>query len=149
MSGLLNHDPSDIVRWLLIGIGQGTDPTASGAWPVCVEEADLPDSLIVVSDTQGRMDGRIMHTGEQDSHPGVQVKVRAATRRLARAKANQVAIALDEGVLRNAVTIGANTYCVQSVSRTGDILSIGKEVGSGSKRSLYTINCVISVTQVA
>lgn len=131
----------------MIALGLGTDPASNGPWPVyAAGEPDKPDSAITVYDTVGRQEGRTHVDGEAQEHHGVQVRVRSAAHTAGYAKARAVAVALDEDVLMNSVHIGAASYRVWAVARTGDVLSLGKE-SPDSKRSLFTINALVSLRQ--
>lgn len=147
MSGSLTHSPAEVVRQLLVDLSLGTLPSAGGSWPICAtQELDSPDNAMTVYDTSGRLDGRTMTDGEQQEHYGFQVRVRSATHEAGHAKANAIAVALDQSVLLEVVTVETSVYLVQAVSRTTNVLPIGKETGL-SKRSLFTINAVVSLRQ--
>lgn len=144
MSTPLAHSPADILRRTLIATGQGNDPPTS-PWPVyAAGEPNAPDNVVTVYDTLGRGDGRAMPTGERTEHHGVQVRVRAGTHKDGYAKARAVAVALDESIYDVAVTLDAQQYLVHSVTRTGDVLALGKESPT-SRRSLFTINALVTI----
>lgn len=147
MSGSLTHSPADIIRNLLVNLGLGTTPSAAGSWPVYAErEPDAPDSVITVYNTAGRKDGRVQVGGEVQEHHGFQVRIRAANPVTGYTKAQAIAIALDETVYQDTVTISAATYLVHAVSRVGSVLALGKETPT-SKRNLFTINAVAALRQ--
>ena len=149
MSGTLAHSPADVIRKLLVNLALGSDANAvpAEAWPVFASgEPASPDSVITVYDTAGKNDGRAMATGERSEHYGIQVRVRSAAHTAGYAKAQAIAIAFDETVTQNAVTIGSTTYLVHAVSRRGPVLNIGKETPT-SKRSLFTLNALVSLRQ--
>lgn len=150
MSGALNHSPADIIRRLLVTLGKGVLPSAgtTSNWPIGLVESDKPDNCITVYDTAGYQDGRLMVDGEQQEHPGVQIRIRSATRDVGYAKANAIAEALDKSVYDNALTIGSDEYLVHSVSRTGTVIDLGDEVGI-SKRRLFTINAVVTLRKTS
>jgi len=149
MSGALNHSPADIVRYLLIDLSQGTLPSDSDSWPIHVaREPDTPDSVITVFDTSGRLDGRAQVSGEMLEHYGIQVRVRDTNPVEGFAKAQDIAIALDQTAYQDTITINSDTYLVHAVSRTGGILGLGKETPT-SKRNLFTINAVVELRQTA
>jgi hypothetical protein len=148
MSGLLNHSPADIVCQLLISLGLVDDPLGTGTatgWEGYVSnESSVPDNVVTVYDTQGKPDGRVMTSGEQQEHHGFQLRVRGADAQVGFAKARALAVALDQTVLRNSVTLGTSTYLVQAVSRTGEVIPLGTE--PGTSRELFTINATIDLT---
>lgn len=149
MSGSLDHSPAEVVCNLLIGLGLGTDPTADEAWPIFTTQEpdgpDVPDSVITVYDTAGRQHGRSQVDGEVQEHRGVMIRVRDANHPDGHAKANEIAIALDETVYQDAVVVGAATYLVHAISRAGSINVLGKE--PTSNRNLFTINALVSLKQ--
>lgn len=148
MPGTLNHSPADIVREVLIQIGQGSDPDLGDDWPVYESgEPDSPDNCVTVYDTQGRDDGRSMPDGERAEFHGIQVRIRSQTSKEGFVKARAMAIAMDTEVLLEEVDVDAYTYRVNSLNRTSDVLPLGKD-SPGSKRSLFTINLVTSIRQI-
>lgn len=148
MSGSLTHSPADIVRKLLIDKSLGATPAEGAVWPVyATREPDSPDSTITVYDTAGRLDGRVMVSGQVQEHPGIQIRVRDADSAAGFKKAKAVATALSEDVLRTMVTIGANTYEVQAISRTSGVFALGKETLT-SKRNVFTINATVSLWEI-
>lgn len=164
MAGLLQHSPADVVRRMLIDLSLGTDPDARpvGAWPVYASgepgagkpvgtastaKTGVPDSIITVYDTLGRQNGRIQFSGEIQEHHGFQVRVRAAGHSAGYAKARAIADGLDKSVYLRTVAIGASRYLVYAVTRTGDVLALGKEPTSG--RRIFTINALVTVRQTA
>jgi hypothetical protein len=148
MANTLTHSPADIIRWLLVSLGLGSDPDEGAPWPVyAAGEPNAPDNVITVYDTAGTDDGRSMIDGEVMGHNGVQIRVRSTTHPVGYAKADAVWTALCEEVYDNTVTIDGVSYLVHSVNKIGDVLALGKEVPA-SKRSLFTINAVVSVRAV-
>lgn len=146
MSGALTHSPAEIVRNLLVNLGAGTLPSAGGSWPISADQRlDTPDNAMTINDTDGRKDGRSMPTGEVFEHPGIQIEVRAATRGAGFLKAKAVATLLDEGVFNDTITVSGKSYTITNVSRSGGVISIGKESPT-SKRYLFTINAIATIT---
>ncbi len=154
MTGSLSHSQADIIAQLLIDLAFGTDPTIDGTWPIYVtEEPDNPDNVITVYDTVGTSDGRTQFDGEQQIHHGVQVRVRSTTHHPGYDKANDIAVGLDETILRDTVGVasvfgtGTAQYFVDSVSRKGDVISLGRE-SPNSKRTIFTINATVALREV-
>lgn len=144
----LTHSPADVVRWLLVALGLGTDPEGGDSWPVfAAGEPDSPDNCITVFDTVGTDDGRVMVTGEAVRHPGIQVRVRAKNHATGWAKADAIRTALAQSVYLEAVAVGGNHYLLHSASKIGNVLALGKE-SPVSKRSIFTLNCQVSVKQL-
>jgi len=148
MAGSLAHSPADVIRWLLVQLGVGTDPTLAtlGAWPVYDDsEPDQPDDVLTVYDTAPRVHGRTHPDGETQQHYGVQVRVRAATKTQAWAKANGVATAFDNQY-QDVVRVGSVDYEVHAVHH-GGVIRLGKTVPT-SKRSVYTVNALAAIKQL-
>lgn len=142
MPGPLDHSPADVVRRLIVALGGGTLPSAAGPWPVhAMSEPPSPDDAVTVYDTAGVVHSKDHPFGFVEEHHGVQVRVRSAEAPAGAAKALALAQALD-AVSRRAVAVGARTYCVHNVSRTGTVLSLGKD-DPVSKRSLFTFNALV------
>jgi hypothetical protein len=147
MSGILTHSPAEVLRYLLIQLGHGVLPPASSGWPISVSsEQDLPDQVITIYDTAGRYDGRSMQTGQKWEFYGVQIRVRGLNHSDCQLKARQIAVALDESIRNNVVTISTTQYGVYSTSRTSGPMSIGKE--PNTNRVLFTINAVVALRQI-
>src|SRR5678816_1809962 len=85
------YPTANIIRQLMLETSLGgTD------WPVFVGYLpDLPDNAICVYDTAGRLDGRIMRTGEQIEHAGIQTRVRGLNYLAVQAKALAIADMFD------------------------------------------------------
>lgn len=149
MSGSLAHSPADVVRRLVIGLGHGTAPAIPpGAWPVYIgTEPSAPDDCVTVFDTEGRIVGAVQHNGEVQEYHGIQVRVRAADYATGYAKARAIAVALDTDVERDAVTVGAGSYCACSVTRTSDVVSLGLDRPQG-RRQVFTFNALANVRQL-
>lgn len=152
MSTYLDHDAADIVRYLLIDIGLGTDPSDNGLWPIYDQsQNDKTDNAIFCFDTEGVTHGRNMVTGEIQQYYGVQVMVRCNRRNDGKAKAKAIEYALDRTVRLNTVSIAQDTgtatsnYTVWSFKRTSQLLPLGTDIPNG-KRYLWTINGIVAVT---
>ena len=144
--GQLLHSPAYIFRQLMINYGLAT---ASGDWPVTADtELNLPDNALVVTNTEGERWGRIQVTGEQPEHFGVQVKIRSSLPQVGWTKANLIAVAMDQQLSYQSVTIDSSVYAVGAITRKSSVLSIGREAGA-SKRFLFTVNAVFVVEQMS
>lgn len=137
---------ADIIRQVIIDGGLGAD---SGlVWPV--NTGFLPDEVddaIVVYDTSGIKDGRVMTTGEQVTHPGVQVRVRGISYPDVFKKAQDIAAELDN-TFGISIDMGADSYRISNISRIGDILPMGVEVDGDRRRFNFTINAVLTITKL-
>jgi hypothetical protein len=145
------HSPAEIVRALLIDLGLGTDPSSNTDWPVyATGEPDgrgVVDAVLTVYDTTPTQDGRSMPDGEQVYHYGFQVRVRAADHPTGFVKASAIRLALNETVRRNTVTISTQRYLVHAASGV-NLLTLGKDTPA-TKRSLFTVNGMVSITRKA
>lgn len=147
LAAALTHSPADIIGALLVSLGLGTDPEAAGSWPVNVSnEPTDPDSCITVYDTSGRTEGRFQTSGETQEHQGIQIRVRAADHATAWTKIHAILNTIDTGVYDEIVAVESESYLVHNVTRTGGVLSLGKE--DSSDRRLFTLNAIVSVRQL-
>lgn len=148
------HSQAEVIRWLLIKLGLGTDPELSQAWPIGKgSEFDQPDNTITVYNTTGQIDGREMIEGEVFEHYGYQIRVRATRERLVAAKMATIVRTL-ESVANEIVTIDANSdvgaasYIVCAVNRRGSVIDMGKEYPT-SERNVFTLNAVSAIYRTA
>jgi hypothetical protein len=151
----VSHSPADVIRWLLVALAQGTDPTMTtlAAWPVYAsDEPDTPDSVITTYDTTAQMDGRTLFNGNWAQHYGVQIRVRAANHGDGYVKAKEICDAIDAVSYQQVSVIGArshvNQYRVITLCRNGEPMAIGKETPK-TMRKLFTINLVTPILQEA
>lgn len=139
----MNDPVSDICRQLLLDLSLGTD--GSSEWPVFVGILpDQPDNAISCYDTAGIMNGRIMRTGEQVEHPGLQIMVRSPDYLSAINKANAIALALDQ---QSDVVVQMESnrfYRIQNISRAGAILPLGLNEDD-RRRYHFSINAVLTI----
>jgi hypothetical protein len=150
MPGHLDHSPADVLRYLMIahnlgsiGVGPTTDD-----WRIFVDnEPDSPDNVVTVYNTTSRPQGRHQTDGEIQEMHGVQIRVRSQLSKEGYAKARSIAIELDEGTYRENVTIDSAVYCFHSFTRIGDIISIGKDAPTPTKRNVHVFNGLLTLTQ--
>lgn len=134
---------ADIIARLLIQVNVSHD--LSGAWPTYV--SFLPDvtQAVVVYETPGEQDGRIMQTGERIERPGIQIRVRAQDYTDASNKAWEIARKLDE---QNDVEVeidSSESYTIQNISRRATPMDLGPEGQDGSNRRFnFTVNAVVT-----
>lgn len=148
MSGSLTHSQAEVVQYLLADLGHGILPSdLPGSWPIyALKEVDTPDDLITVYDTVGRNQGKTQFDGEVQEMHGVQIRIRAALNYLGRRKAREIQVGLDPVRLKN-VTVESSVYLVHSLSRSGDVNSLGNE--PNTKRELFTVNFLVALRQVS
>ncbi len=150
MSGALDHSPANIVRHLLIQLSLGIEPVAGSttSWQVfCTGEPSNPDEVITIYGTAAKSFGRLHINGETIEKHGIQVRVRSSSPTVGGDKARAIARALDVSVLRTYVTVDDAQYLVHSITRTSDVLELGKD--PDSHRYLFTINAVATLRQTS
>jgi len=139
------RSPADIIAHLLVNLGLCT---LEDEWPISVAILpDTPDEAVCAYDTGGRMDGRILRTGEQIVHPGIQIRVRGKDYLASYAKIRAIALLLD---LQNDILVAFSdeeVYVIQNVSRTGDILPLGIEDIDGRRCHNFTMNAVLTLRE--
>ena len=150
MSGRLNHTPADVIRFLLISAGYGTNPSVAGAWPIHIANlADDPDNIISIRDTTGRIQAHLQIGGEMVERPGIQIMVRSSKKKEATIKINDIANYLD-GLSNTSLTItdpdsDESNYTIHDFSRTSGIIYAGYEKPA-SRRKLFTTNGTMCLT---
>ena len=148
-SGLLTHSPADILSILLINHGLGILPSGQSNidWSVFTDnEPNTPDKVITVYNTTGRINARLQIGMVAEMH-GIQVRVRSDLSTTGYTKAREIAIELDEQVYQEYVTVDSTLYCVHSFSRIGDVIPLGTDSRTPTKRNIYTVNGLLIVTQ--
>jgi hypothetical protein len=116
-----------------------------GDWPISYDTiANAPDNALCVYNTDGRLDGRIMNTGEVVEHPGIEIKIRGTGSGVAYRKAVSLANFLDT-ICGAPVAIDAKRYILAAITRTTPVLRLGQE--EGQQRFLYTINAILTVRE--
>lgn len=150
MSGALSHNPSQIVRQLLIDLALASDGGAS--WPVyATQEANSPDATITVYDTAGRLQGKVLPIKEVHILRGVQINIRASDATTGYKKADDIAIALDQVALSTVnVTdpsgygTATQAYTIYNIARAGDIIPVPQP---SSNLKVYTVNVLVNLKQ--
>lgn len=150
---LFLHSPAQILRQLLVDLGYCTEPSLSAAWPGFVTTIpNTPDGAICVYDTAGVDHGRRMSDGARIERYGCQILVRAARHPTGYAKAQSIALALDQEIYRETVEMddddGTATYFVNTIKRTNPVFSIGQDTPQ-SKRKLFTINLTAAIRRIS
>jgi hypothetical protein len=145
----LDHAPARIVQQLLVDLSLGTLPEDDDDWPIYrdiePDGADVPDSVITVYTTAGRMEASDFLGARSERH-GVQVRIRDASPDDGYTKANDIAEAMDETVTYDTVTIGSSVYLVFVLHRAGAVIPLGRHTPH-SNRCLFTINAYLVVRQ--
>lgn len=140
---------SHILRQCFIDLDLGTIPQARSYWPISV--SSMPndgDQAIAIFDVQGRIDAKLMRTGEVIEHPGVMIHVRDIDFLRGADKVFALTTAMDQAIIRRQVTIDdSGTYLVQSVHRPTTSIFLGEE--PERQRNLWSINARMSYTKIA
>lgn len=139
--------PATIIRKLLLDLNLG-ETESSGEWVVFVSFLpDLPDSAICVYDTAGRLDGRIMRTGEQIEHEGVQIRVRGIDYPATWTKANDIALALDAQTQTPVQIEVGEVWTLHNASRSGAVIPLGVDADDARRRHNFTINMNLTLSR--
>jgi hypothetical protein len=141
---ILAHSPEFILSKILITLGVVNIHTST-TWPVIVNnELDTPDNMVSVWGTAGIDYGRIQNDGSRKERHGIQIRIRARNDVLCHSKASEISHALDRNTTRTAITLDNIDYCVDTVSRLGPPLRLGKEAPE-SQRYLRVVNALITL----
>lgn len=141
MSGSLSHSPAQILRQLLLDLELGT---GGSPWRIYYATMpDKPDKAIRVAGTAGLHQGREMIGGKVYERYGFQIMIRSQDYEEGYAKANSIAIDLDQSVGRTTVSVDDSNYRIQSISRDGTVIPLGRD--ETSRRFLFSINGTTSM----
>jgi hypothetical protein len=143
--------PAQVIKQLLI---QLTLVPATKTEPWAAFVGFLPDeydTALCVYDTAGVKQGRLIRGGETIIKPGIQVRFRSSNYPLAWEKANAVAQAFDALPVFTQVVMppATETWKIQNISRTGDILTAGIEEEGDRKRFNFTVNALLTMKKIA
>lgn len=163
MPGPLHHAPARVLLQLLVDLGLGTDPDAdrsiaeaSLVYPMYWDrEPDKPDTLIKISDTEGRSFGNTQLEGERQEHEGIQFFIRGNDKEAIYRHMKEIAVALST-LSQRIVTIedesGTGTlgtsYSVGSFTQTTGIIPIPTDTPQG-KRVIYVLNGTCPIRRCA
>ena len=110
--------------------------------------------MICLTNTEPERYGRVQLTGETSQLRAFQTKIRSSDPQVAWTKTNQLQVAYDQKILHRQTVIQPNsqsaggTYNVGAITIKSGPLFLGRE-GSATKRSLYTINAIVDIIQLA
>ena len=144
----MNNTPADVLAEAIVQARLAERPSSVAAgktavWPIFINTLpEKPDECIVVYDTTGRPDGRIMRTGETIRKPGWQVRVRARDHTAAFTRMSAIQDALDL-ILRLVVDINGSGYTIDAVTQTSGVLPLGQEPDA-KRREGFTLNGTIT-----
>lgn len=137
--------PADVIRQMLVDLELASDQPDVDWFAYTGFLPDNPNSALCVYDTSGRKDGRLMKTGEQITHPGIQIVIRGLDYLPTRGRAQDIALALDAQRKTVVAIESTGSYIVHNVSRTGDIISLGMEMEGDRRRHMFTINAMVTI----
>lgn len=142
------HSAAEIAAQLLIDAGIGSEVGAGLAWPVYVNwHGDTPCELIVLHDSQARLDGRAMDTGEYYSHCGFEVMIRSERYESGYRKLTDIIDYFDRAAIATVTQVGDTRYWVANANRTSGALYLGAEENSG--RRLFAANFLIVAYEIS
>lgn len=137
----LSHSAADILAQALIDLDYVSE-LDSQTWPVKVaSEPDLPERVVTIYDTVGRVFDRSSPDSKRLEYPGVQIRVRGQNPGITFQKARQLATALDS-INQFGVYLDGAFYHINTVIRTSEPIALGK-VPPG-KLNVFTINALVS-----
>ncbi len=146
----MTDSPADVVRWLMVGLGLGIQPSTRSLgtpWPINTSlEPAQPDDCITIKNTVGMDDGRTMADGIPHAHFGIQIRVRSTDERTGWIKADSIRATLATQVRMISVTLpSGSTYNVACIAHIGQVIPIGKETPN-SKRNVFTLNVTLALS---
>lgn len=150
MSGVLHHNPSEIIAQLLADLGIADRPDDEDSlteWTVfSIHLPETPEQAILVSDTAGRLHRRIHVTGVTGEHYGIQFLARSSEDPSTPYKKMKALLDLiDTEVRLEQVVLDEYTYRVNALTRTSPAIPAGRDGG----RFLYSGNALASIELVS
>lgn len=140
---------AQIIRKLLIDAEAAPDSRIDQWSPFVSFLPDKPDSAIVVYDTAGVHNGRLMRGGKKINHPGVMVRLRGPDYADVRSKSEMIADLLDSVSPGTLVLMSpTEEWMIKNISRTGDIIPMGMEDVGDRRRYNFTINAILTMRPV-
>lgn len=138
--------PAEAISILLSDRGLGVTPRPglkNMKWPIFISSIpENPDEVICLYDTAGIPDGRMMESGEQIIHPGVQIRVRSNKYQDGWEKCEAIGRHLDS-LHRQQITRGEVNYIIHSITRRPTI-AMGRE--QDGTRQNFSINITFTWT---
>lgn len=147
INDLQDHGQHDITRKILSLLGLGTHPDTGQPWPIYVDqEPDFPDNCITIYETSGINEGKLMPTGEDVEHPGLQIQVRceASQPPVGRKKTREIKSSLDQLTSPYSLSFEGISYTIYSFNPQGSIIPLGRDM-TNKNRFLWTINYTVSL----
>lgn len=148
----LTHSPAKIVQYLLIQLELGVVPPSSGTpgpstdWPVYAHQkiinanpqVSYPINAIIVYDTGGDLNGRVMLTGIETEQYGIMIHTRHLDPEVAQQYAGEIKDTLLQSVYRIEVPVPAEvnaggtttpeaSYFIQALTQKSSVIQLGTE----------------------
>jgi hypothetical protein len=83
--------------------------------------------------------------GQLWQHYGLQIRIRSVDHYTGWTKADSIRVAISETVYVPVVVVDTNQYVVHCFAGISPVLTVGKDIARGSKRSIFTINCLLVI----
>lgn len=150
----MNYSPAYIMSEYLITQGLGIEPGDSGDWPIFVatlpDGDDVPDDAIACVDTSPLKDGRVMTSGENIFHEGVQILIRsqADDYNSGYAKAKAISDNLETVQMVQVTIDSGNVFRIDNVTDTTGVVVIGQEEENGKRRNLFSCNFLVTLKEI-
>lgn len=140
----MHHSPADVIRYLLIQLGLGTDPGDNTDWPIYApSEPDKPDNAITVYTTAPDLHGRAMPTKEILQHFGVLIRVRSTTDPELATKAYAIANTVARSAYFSDIMVDTHVYRVANMTLRSGPLFLGRP--DEDERLISTLNYVVPI----
>lgn len=141
--------PSKIIQsWLIQNTLAGDPLDSAPTWPCYMvslpEGTGVPSDAVCVYDTTPVPDGRLLRTGEQIVHPGIQIKVRSQSYQAGWDKAQAIAETLDAAT-RAQVSVDSVLHTMVAASRISGPVSLGVDPSSIKRTFSFTLNYRITL----
>lgn len=143
----MKHPASYVIRQLMLdsALAVWSDDTTT-SWKVFQGfMPEEPSNAFCVYDTTAVPDGRLMRGGAVITHLGAQVKVRGLDYIEAYRKLEAVRLSLCL-VARRLVVVEDVQYMLHNASVKGDIIPLGLELGTSTRRWLFTLNLICTIS---
>lgn len=142
MSNPLKDPIADIIRVLLTQESGAlfSVPAPNVVWPLYVASLpDDPNKAACLTDTEGKLAARYLDSGGNKKMYGIQLRTRATVYTDAIAAAFW-AENLWENVSMKAVSVGSNSYTIDTIIQTSPILAMGYDA---KRRANFSLNALV------
>lgn len=147
MSGRLTKSPAKVMQKLLSDLSLASTVESGDSYPCYFSnQPDSPDKCFTTYNTDGRVQGRSMVTGEPLEVHGIQIRLRDTDVEIGDSKMNLVSQTLSQ-VARQEVDIGSATFLVHAITQQGNLICIGFDAPT-TRRTIWTLNLLMTVTQI-